>query len=314
MRYFYHFNFPASEKELWQLEVKSLFKQTPVAKFLISEEDVDINRSPFIKARIDIMGMDPDYEELCFQIARLKLKYSNFKIIFYHHEDNHYPYQDSLKKCQDISWLVAGRIKLNKPDHTLALTYYQGYWLFGYYHHGKPTWLIHEHKPYSFSNSLDVKLARVLINLVVGNDQTKSLVDPCCGVGTVVLEGLALRQRIRGFDISRKLVAKARKNLAYYHYDPGLIYCADIADLNWSFDGAIIDLPYNLYTPITLDQQVRIIKSAFHICDKLVLVTYEEMDTIIKEAGFKLISKVYRAKTEYVDFGRYIYVCKKHLG
>lgn len=75
------------------------------------------------------------------------------------------------------------------------------------------------------------------------------------------------------------------------------------------YDVAIIDIPYNLYTPITHQQQCAIIQSARRLCDKLVLVSYEKMDEEIQEAGFFIKDCVLRKKTEYVKFGRYIYVC-----
>lgn len=61
----------------------------------------------------------------------------------------------------------------------------------------------YDDKPNTFSNSLDIRLARTLINIAGENDQTKTMIDPCCGMGTVVLEGLALGYSIKGFDISR---------------------------------------------------------------------------------------------------------------
>ena len=44
-----------------------------------------------------------------------------------------------------------------------------------------------------FSNSLDIRLARTLINIAGENDQTKTMIDPCCGMGTVVLEATSFR-------------------------------------------------------------------------------------------------------------------------
>ena len=50
----------------------------------------------------------------------------------------------------------------------------------------------HDDKPNTFSNSLDIRLARTLVNLAAGDNDQVTIVDPCCGMGTVVLEGLAL--------------------------------------------------------------------------------------------------------------------------
>ena len=83
----------------------------------------------------------------------------------------------------------------------------------------------------------------------------------------------------------------------------------DINKHQGHYDVAIIDIPYNLYTPITYQEQCAIIQSARRLCDKLVLVSYEQMDQEIKQAGFEIRNRILRKKTEFVKFGRYIYVC-----
>lgn len=101
-------------------------------------------------------------------------------------------------------------------------------WIIGYYHHGVPSWKKYDDKPNTFSNSLDIRLARTLINIAGENDQTKTMIDPCCGMGTVVLEGLALGYSIKGFDISRDISWKARCNLNHFGFDGMLITKGDI--------------------------------------------------------------------------------------
>lgn len=181
-----------------------------------------------------------------------------------------------------------------------------GYWLLS-------SWMFHLGKsmminPIPFSNSLDIRLARTLINIAGENDISKTIIDPCCGMGTVVLEGLALGYSIKGFDISRDISWKARCNLNHFGFDGMLITKDDINKHQGHYDVAIIDIPYNLYTPITYQEQCAIIQSARRLCDKLVLVSYEKMDQEIKEASFEIKDRILRKKTELVKFGRYIYV------
>ena len=172
-----------------------------------------------------------------------------------------------------------------------------------------PSWKKHDKKPHTFSNSLDIRLARTLINIAAGDNEKIKIVDPCCGMGTVVLEGLALGLDIEGFDISREISWLARKNLKYFGYDEYLINKVSIHDLQKHYDVAIMDIPYNLYTPITYQEQCQIIQSSRKICDKMIMVTFENMSKEINQAGFLIIDSCLRKKTEYVKFGRYIYVC-----
>ena len=288
-QYFYLFNYPPEEYDLCALEFKYLFHEEYQQCF-ITNKDIDVNISVFMKGKIDIWAISSNFDDLKNPIS-------------------HPDYQETLDKCKDISWFIAGSVNMSKPKHTIVLTKVNDLWIIGYYHHGVPSWKKYDDKPNTFSNSLDIRLARTLINIAGENDQTKTMIDPCCGMGTVVLEGLALGYSIKGFDISRDISWKARCNLNHFGFDGMLITKDDINKHQGHYDIAIIDIPYNLYTPITYKEQCDIINSARKLCNKLVLVSYEQMDQEIKQAGFEIRNRILRKKTEFVKFGRYIYVC-----
>ncbi len=307
-KYFYLFNYPPEEHDLCTLEFKYLFHENYQQCFL-TNKDIDVNTSVFIKGKIDIWAMDKDFEKLKEKVQKQKHNYQEFKIIYLKNPISHPNYQETLDKCKEISWFIDGSVNMAKPLHTIALTKVNDLWVIGYYHHGVPSWKKYDDKPNTFSNSLDIRLARTLINIAGENDISKTIIDPCCGMGTVVLEGLALGYSIKGFDISRDISWKARCNLNHFGFDGMLITKDDINKHQGHYDVAIIDIPYNLYTPITYQEQCAIIQSARRLCDKLVLVSYEKMDQEIKEASFEIKDRILRKKTELVKFGRYIYVC-----
>ena len=303
-QYFYLFNYPPEEYDLSALEFKYLFHEEYQQCF-ITNKDIDVNISVFMKGKIDIWAISSNFDDLKEEVKRQNHNYQDFKVIYLKNPISHPDYRETLDKCKDISWFIAGSVNMSKPKHTIALTKVNDLWIIGYYHHGVPTWKKYDDKPNTFSNSLDIRLARTLINIAGENDRTKTMIDPCCGMGTVVLEGLALGYSIKGFDISRK----ARCNLNHFGFDGMLITKDDINKHQGHYDIAIIDIPYNLYTPITYKEQCDIINSARKLCNKLVLVSYEQMDQEIKQAGFKIKDCILRKKTEFVKFGRYIYVC-----
>ncbi|MFV0394802.1 MAG: TRM11 family SAM-dependent methyltransferase [Coprobacillaceae bacterium] len=308
-KYLYVFNYPPEQEHLCQLEFKYLFHQLWVSKYYITETDISIDQSAFIKAKIDILAMSTNLKELIAELYTLKLDYLDFKVIYFKNEITHVDYKESLLWCKDISWAIEGSVNMSKPKHTFALTKVEDMFIFGYYHHGVPSWKAQDNKPYTFSNSLDIKLARTLVNIACENKPNVRIVDPCCGVGTVVLEGLALKQDIEGFDISREISFQARKNLEYYEYDKYLVNKVSIHDLDKYYDVAIIDMPYNLYTPITYEEQCAIITSARKICGRLILVAHEDMTKEINRAGFLIIDTCILKKSNYCKFQRIIYVC-----
>mgnify|MGYP000022450668 FL=1 len=308
-QYFYLFNYPPEEYDLCALEFKYLFHEEYQQCF-ITNKDIDVNISVFMKGKIDIWAISSNFDDLKEEVKRQNHNYQDFKVIYLKNPISHPDYQETLDKCKDISWFIAGSVNMSKPKHTIALTKVNDLWIIGYYHHGVPSWKKYDDKPNTFSNSLDIRLARTLINIAGENDQTKTMIDPCCGMGTVVLEGLALGYSIKGFDISRGYFMETQDvNLNHFGFDGMLITKDDINKHQGHYDIAIIDIPYNLYTPITYKEQCDIINSARKLCNKLVLVSYEQMDQEIIKAGFEIKDCILRKKTEFVKFGRYIYVC-----
>lgn len=308
-KYLYVFNYPPEDKDLCALEFKALFKDKFISKYYLTDTDYSVDISVFMKAKIDIWAIDQDFDILIEKVKKLNYEYEEFKVIYLKNEITHVDYQETLKKCCDISWAIEGTVNLKKPRHTVAITKLNDEWICGYYHHGIPSWKKHDDKPNTFSNSLDIRLARTLVNIASRGRKDVRIVDPCCGMATVVLEGLALGLDIEGFDISREISWLARKNLMYYGYDGYLINKVSIHDLQKHYDVAIMDIPYNLYTPITYEEQCKMIASSRRICDMMVMVTFEDMSKEINQAGFLIIDSCLRKKTEFVKFGRYVYVC-----
>ena len=308
-KYLYIFNYPPVQEELCKLEFKYLFKDTFRSKYYFTDTSIDIDTSIFIKAKIDCFAVSTDFKELVELIRKKTLFYIDFKVVYLKNDSTHVEYKESLQWCKDISWPIGGSVNMAHPKHTIAITKIEDTWYVGYYHHGIPSWKKHDDKPQTFSNSLDIRLARTLVNIASEGNLSKSIVDPCCGVGTVVLEGLAMGLNIEGFDISREISFQARQNLEYYEYDKYLINKVSIHDLDKHYDVAIMDIPYNLYTPISHQEQCALILSARRICDKLIIVTYEDMKQEINQANFIILDECILKKSEYCKFQRRIYIC-----
>ena len=308
-KFLYVFNYPPEDKDLCALEFRAMFKQEYTSKYYLSNKDYDVNKSVFMKAKVDIWSVDKNFDRLIEKVKQFHYEFEEFKVIYLKNEISHVDYQETLQKCKDISWAIEGTVNMSKPKHIIAITKLNQLWLCGYYHHGIPSWKKHDDKPNTFSNSLDIRLARTLVNIAYQGDKSLKIVDPCCGMATVVLEGLALGLNIEGFDISREISWQARKNLKYYGYNEYLINKVSIHNLDKHYDVAIIDLPYNLYTPISYQEQCQIIESSRRICNRLVIVTFEEMSGEIIKAGYNIDDSCFRRKGEKNKFGRYIYVC-----
>ncbi len=308
--YLYQFNYPPAHKELWKLETKYLFNERLMAKELITDKDIPIDCSVFIKAKIKIVAFHQDIEKALEILKDKNVECESFKVIYLKNENTHVEYNKTLEVCNLVSKCIKGRIMMKEPDTMIAVTRINNQWYIGYYQHGVPNWKNFANKPYTFSNALDLRLARTVINIACKNNPNITVVDPCCGMGTVVLEGLALGMNIRGYDISREISYKGRLNVEYFGFEPTLIKKSAIADIKEYYDVAIIDIPYNLYAPITYEEQCDILVQARRICKRFILISYDDMSKELVDAGFEIIDYCGVKKTEFTSFERKLYVCQ----
>lgn len=79
---------------------------------------------------------------------------------------------------------------------------------------------------------LPPKLARTMLNLAVPGTEKKRVLDPFCGTGTVLLEGLMLGHEVIGSDIRADAVKQTLSNLTWFQaaYPGEYTYDAFMAD------------------------------------------------------------------------------------
>jgi len=303
--YLYTINFTIDEESLCNMEMKSLFQSAPDRKYFFSQNDVGVSRSPFIKQRLAVSIIGKSLEDLTSQIESQRIHYDDFKVKYVETEER-MGVRDRLHIEHVVGGIVFGDAQMRNPKITLGVSMVEGKWVFGEYEKNAAQWLTHNDKPYSYSTALNTRVARALVNIAVCGNLESKVVDPCCGIGTVVIEALSMGVDIRGFDFNAQVIEHAKSNLKHFGYE-NAVEAIDIHDLSETFDVAIIDLPYGVFTKSTLEEQVAIIDSARKITDKLVLVSIVDMDEYIRRANFQIIDKCHADKGK---FRRYITICE----
>ena len=81
-KYLYVFNYPPEDKELCALEFRTLFKDEFKSKYYLSNKDYSVDKSVFVKAKLDLWGIDADFNKLIEKVAALHKDYQNFKVIY----------------------------------------------------------------------------------------------------------------------------------------------------------------------------------------------------------------------------------------
>lgn len=305
-RHIYFIKYPVFEEELCKLEMRCLFGKTPSKKYLFSDLYINISRSPFIKEMISIIYEEDSLEQILKNIIEDKLAYDDFKVCYVKLENGDIGYKERLNSLNKIGFVITGEPEMHNPKIILGITKICGKWIFGKYEKNDYEWHIHDKKPYSYSNSLGLRVARALVNIAVKNNLDCKLIDPCCGVGTVVIEALSMGINVVGCELNKSIAENAQRNLKFFGYD-NVVTNGDMNNIEKQYDISIIDLPYGLFTPTTIEEQTSLIKSARRISKKLVIVTFENMDKEISDAGFNIVDRSYVCKGK---FKRYITICE----
>lgn len=166
-KYFYSINYPVFEENLCNMEMKCLFNKIPNEKYLFSDICVSPSRSPFIKDMISIIYEEDSLKEIVEKVIADKLSYDDFKVCYIKLENGDVNYEERLKSIREIGLVIIGQSEMHNPKVTLAVTKVNGKWIFGKYERNNYEWHIHDNKPYSYSNSLGIRMARALVNIAV---------------------------------------------------------------------------------------------------------------------------------------------------
>ena len=265
-----------------------------------NEEEIVINSGDY--ATISSIGHFDGEEgrkvllELLSWIKENKISYDDFKVNYIKSENGDVSYEERLKAIREIGFVVTGFPDIHNPKIELAITKVKDKWIFGELIKNNFKWQKHNDKPYSYSNAVPLRMARALVNIAVGDNRELTLGDPCCGIGTVVIEALDLGIDVKGYEISKPIAYNARNNIEFLGYNREIITSGDMHNINETFDVAIVDIPYGLFSPVTLKEQMDIINTSRRIARKLVIITFEDMDNLIISAGFKIVEKCYMTK------------------
>lgn len=266
--------------------------------------------SSFIKHQFQIILSAESYPILLKNIKLKNIRKDGFKVDYLILDGDLRQYDERRKKLKDVGYCIDSQPDFNNPSIVYSICHYGGIWYFGILKTHDNTWTKHKQKPCSFSNSLDMNIAKTLVSIASQGMKDNTILDACCGVGTVLLEGCIAGFDIEGCDINQKAIKNAQRNLLHYGYKAPL-YCSDIKDISKRYNGLIIDLPYNLYSYAEDTTALKIIQSSVALSNRIIIVSIEDISPIIKVAGLKTIDFCTVEKRGSSTFERSIWVCEK---
>ncbi len=302
--YIYTYVSYEDERSLRDLEMRSLFGSESETNILESNVKIDPSRSPFIKDRIAVIFEGESFQELLEKVAAFEVIGETFKVIFVKSEDESFESRRKIER--EVALKINGVGDIDNPERLFAVRNVNGRWLFGDYVKGESVWFRHQQKPHQYSTALSTRVARAVVNIAIPNPSGIKAIDPCCGIGTVLVEALSMGIDIVGSDYNPVILAGTRENIAYFGYSTEVEFI-DMREISKHYEVAIIDLPYNLCSVISPEEQLQMLQSARRFADRVVVVTVEPIDKILIKAGFTIVD---RAVAKKGTFSREVIVGK----
>lgn len=220
IHYLYIYSRHEDEVSLCDLETRALFGKDADSIILESNLDIDPSRSPFIKEKIDVLFQVETLEQLKTQLVDFVIKDHTFKVTLIKntelekHDKIDFKMRRNIEK--NIGLLIKGTVDLNNADITFGIMRVKTGWVFGLHQKSEAIWLHHQQKPHQYSTALSTRVARAVVNIAVPNPANKKVIDPCCGIGTILIEALSMGISITGRDINPLVLPGTRENISFF--------------------------------------------------------------------------------------------------
>jgi tRNA G10 N-methylase Trm11 len=294
------------ERALCNMEIGQLLGQSPTwhasSAVVESSLEVSVQRSPYMKYRLHIWLQANSFSELLLQAAQLRLE-DTYKIIaiesIVNGEPSKLAHSERRAIERDIGVAIGGMVDLQTPNVQLGVVQWNGIWLLGEYERHRAQWQQHDRKPRHYSTALSTRVARAIVNIAVPQlERELILLDPCCGIGTVLLEAASQGITVKGYDMNPLAVVGARENMQAFNYTCD-IAIADMRSLQGSYDVAIIDLPYNHCSVLPAAERQQMLRALKNLSPKAVIVSVEPIEEELRQLGATIVDKAIVTKTHF---------------
>ena len=281
------------ENELVAAECAALTGSMPDRSFLhAAARRADIRRLPqaaYLRYGMRLIAEAPTLDALCRELRARAVAADGFRIEFHRlNPDAPYKRMESIAAAADA---IEGRPNLSEPSVRFLLAAGRRTVLFGHLE-TEPTrsYEAHERKPWRMSSSLPARLARGMVNLA---PNARTLLNLCCGSGSLLLEAAALGMRAVGCDLNMKMVGMTLQNARHFEYEIEA-FKADARTLDCRADAVVVDLPYGKNLQADAANLQAIMNNAARLSPFAVIAACADLRPWMRAAGFEDV-RVYRA-------------------
>jgi tRNA G10 N-methylase Trm11 len=289
--------------ELVAAECENLTGGKPAADGLAGCRSVEfINRGAYVHTGLRLIAQAETLADLISKVAGLTFEAQDFRIEYLKLAQQ--KKINGREAAIQLANVILAYPNLQAPRHRFLLIEREQGIVFGeILVETEQSYTRHDAKPFRTSTSLPSRLARALVNLV--SPPARTILDPCCGTGTILLEAQAVGLVSFGVDWNPRMAGMTRKNLVFYGY-PADVTCANFMDMSRPADAIVTDLPYGLFMHDKAENLQGIIRHAHGLAPKAVFVAGEDLSVWLHQAGYRSIA-VFRVQKN-PSFSRYVHV------
>lgn len=199
-----------------------------------------VPRAAYVQMGCRVIAAARSFDDLVAAVGSATFDAARFRI------DLHDPSGRADRGATDIATTLADVIDfgpdLSEPVHRfLVVPRSDGWWFGEIVTRTDAGHVRHDDKPWTTSSSLDGRFSRGLVNLV---PSATSLLDPCCGAGSIVLEAASLGLDVRAADWKPAMVGMTNQNLSHFGYGADVERVDSRTHTFAGVDAVVTDLPY----------------------------------------------------------------------
>lgn len=291
----------APGNELVAAECEALTGSRPGSDGLAFCKTIDnVRQAAYLSTGLKLIARGSTLEALAVDISRAFFSADQFRVDcvdFYKQANvNH---KTAIRTIADV---IRGTPDLDFPRRKLLIIISEGGLYLGeVITEATRTYLKHDMKPYRTSSSLPSQLARLMVNLTY---PARSILDPCCGTGSILLEACELGVTAYGVDNNPKMIRATSGNLLNFGYR-AVVQLGDARKCNCPVDAVVTDVPYGRFLKLD-DANVRaILRNMASQAPLGIFVSDKDLSPWLREAGYEQID-VFRLQKR-PDMIRYVH-------
>lgn len=257
----------------------------------------------YVRTGLQLLARGATVDDLVRAVDETDIAADDFRIEIHASADGYYnSRQTTIVALADV---LPAYPDLDDPQHRfLVFAHKNELWFGEIVTECDHTYVRHDAKPCRTSFSLSSRLSRGLVNLVT---PAETLLDPCCGTGSILLEAQSRGIQAYGADWNQTMVQMANENLSHFGYDERVEH-ADARSYSQPADAIVTDLPYGQFLQTDAAVIRAILKHGARLAPVAVYVAGALMTEWLEAAGYHDI-RVYPV-VKRAGFVRYVHVAR----